>query len=77
MPDLVLAALILEACVLLALGPSRGWPRADTLSTLAPGAALVLALRLAVQGASRALIGLALLAALVAHVHDLARRRRP
>jgi hypothetical protein len=48
----------------------------DLVSMLAPGAALVLALRFALSGAGRAAIGMALLVALVAHVNDLVRRRQ-
>ena len=76
MADLVLAALGLEGLVLLAVGPRFGWARGGVLSMLAPGAALVLALRFALAGAGRAAIGVALLAALVAHVNDLVRRRQ-
>ncbi len=76
MADAVLAALVIEAALLLAMGPILGWPRAESLSALAPGAALVLALRFALQGAGRTAIGLALLCALAAHLNDLLRRRR-
>jgi hypothetical protein len=76
MADAVLAVLALEALGLLAFAPRVHVRRMDALSMLAPGAALVLALRFALQGSGVAPIGAALLLAMAAHVNDLLRRRR-
>lgn len=76
--DLILACLVLEAIALLAWRRWRGTGPtiADILALLLPGAFLVLALRVALTGGPWPLIPLALSAALVAHLADLARRFR-
>jgi NhaP-type Na+/H+ or K+/H+ antiporter len=76
--DIVLAVMLLEAGLLLAYrhrtrhGPSA----AELLSVLVPGVFLLLALRAALVGAGALLISACLLAALLAHVADIARRWR-
>jgi hypothetical protein len=74
--DVVLAALALEAVVLLLFGKRWQIGRVETLSALAPGTALVLALRFALEGRGAAAIGGALLLAMAAHVNDMLGRRR-
>jgi hypothetical protein len=76
--DFILALVVLEA-VLLGLRARRGGAPATArwLSPLAAGAALVLALRLALVDAAPALIGAALLAAGVAHLAGYAARWLP
>ena len=76
--DVILACLVLEAFALLAWRrfTGRGPRPGDVLAILLPGAFLVLALRFALTGAPWGLIPLALIGALAAHLHDLARRLR-
>lgn len=76
--DLILLCLVLEAVALLAWRRMRGTGPsiADIMALLLPGAFLVLALRVALTGGPWPLIPLALSAALVAHLADLARRFR-
>ncbi len=76
--DLILACLVLEALALLAWRRWRGTGPSvpDILALLLPGAFLVLALRVALTGGPWPLILLALSAALIAHLADLARRFR-
>lgn len=76
--DLILLCLVLEAVALLAWRRIRGTGPsiADIMALLLPGAFLVLALRVALTGGPWPLIPLALSAALVAHLADLARRFR-
>ena len=75
--DLILAVMLLEAVLLHRLGRNRGigWRWSDVLSGLLPGALLLLAVRGALLG-NAALMVLALLAALPAHLEDVARRLR-
>lgn len=76
--DLILLVLLAEAVVLLAWRRRTGRgpaPRA-VLALVLPGAALVLALRLALTGAWWGWIGLALFGALITHLYDLAQRSR-
>jgi uncharacterized protein (DUF983 family) len=76
--DLVLLVLAAEAC-LLALWhrrSGRGMAPLAILGLALPGAALVLALRFALTGAAWPWIALALVAALLAHLLDLALRLR-
>lgn len=76
--DLILAVLAIEAALLLAWRRRTGRgpaPRA-VLAMVLPGAALVLALRGALVGAWWGWIALALVAALAAHLFDLAQRWR-
>ncbi len=68
--DAILILTLLEGAVLLRRG------RLDLFVTLLSGLALMAALRLALAGADWAWLGLALLAALAAHIADLARRWR-
>jgi hypothetical protein len=74
--DIVLAVMLLEAGLLLAYrhrtrhGPSV----TEVLSVLVPGAFLLLALRGALVGAGVVLIAACLIAALLAHMADVARR---
>ncbi len=68
--DAILAATLLEGAFLLWRG------RIDLVVTLLSGLALMAALRLALAGAGWPWLGLALLAALVAHLVDLGRRWR-
>ncbi len=68
--DAILLLTALEAGALLLLR------RRDLLATLLAGAALLAALRLALAGAEWTWVALALLAALIAHLFDLARRWR-
>lgn len=76
--DAVLIAVALQAVVLVALArrTGRGVPPASLLATLAAGGFLLLALRSALIGAWWGWTGLALLAALVAHLVDLRLRWR-
>jgi hypothetical protein len=69
--DGILALTVLEGCFLVL------WRRrTDLLITLLAGLGLLAALRLALAGAAWPWLALALLAALAAHVADLARRWR-
>jgi hypothetical protein len=74
--DIVLAVMALEAGLLLAYRyrTRRGLSAAELLSVLVPGAFLLLALRGALVGAGASLIAACLVAALLAHVADVARR---
>jgi hypothetical protein len=69
--DAILVLVVLETGVLLLCR------RTDLLATLLAGLALMAAVRLAIAGADWRWLALALLAALVAHAFDLARRWRP
>lgn len=74
-----MAEWLVDAALLLT-GLEAGWlasrGRRDLLTTLAAGAALMLAVRLALAGAGPAWLALCLLASLAAHVFDLRRRWR-
>jgi len=74
--DLILAAMALEAIVLLALRWRFGGGVAPSglVANLLSGAGLLLALRLVLSGAALAPIAACLLLALAAHVTDLALR---
>lgn len=76
--DLILAAVALEAVLLLAYRrrTGRGIRPVGLLATLSAGAALLLALRAALIGAWWGWIALALSVALLAHLVDLAARWR-
>lgn len=76
--ELILALVLLEAAGLVALRRLRGTgpPLAATLTNLLSGAALLLALRAALVGSGWVSIALWLLAALAAHLGDLALRWR-
>jgi hypothetical protein len=76
--DAVLVAVVVQALALAlwARRTGRGVPPASLLATLAAGAFLLLALRTALAGEWWGWTGLALLAALVAHVVDLRLRWR-
>jgi len=53
---------------------ARGWPVPDAAFRLAPGALMIVALRLALTGAAWPWIALALAASFPAHLADLNRR---
>ena len=76
--DLILGLMLLEAGLLLAWRRLRGGGIAplDLLGNLAAGAALLLALRIALTGGSEVALALALAASLLGHLFDLARRWR-
>lgn len=76
--DLVLALMLVEALALLARRVlTTSGPRASALlANLAAGGLLLGAARLALSGASEALIGAVLIAAFAAHLYDLADRWR-
>ncbi|MCX8132502.1 MAG: hypothetical protein N3D18_00895 [Roseococcus sp.] len=76
--DLVLAALLVEACALWALArfAGRGPGLAPLLPFLLAGAAFALALRAALTGAGWGSVALPLLAAFAAHLWDIVRRWR-
>jgi predicted GNAT superfamily acetyltransferase len=76
--DVLLAGLVLEAAVLLALAQRsrRGIPARSLLATLLAGGLILCAWRLSVAGAWWGWVGLALAAALAAHIADLAQRWR-
>jgi hypothetical protein len=74
--DVVLAATVVEAALLLVIGRRLGLAPRAWLPFLAAGAALALAGRLAAGGGAVAAIGLALVASFIAHVWHLARLRR-
>jgi hypothetical protein len=70
--DIVLAAIVLEAGVLLAVlrhRPAR--LRAGILAMLAAGAALIITLRVSISGAEAPLLAACLLLSLLAHLTDL------
>ncbi len=77
--DLLLLVVALEAAALLAWSGLRGgFSPADFAFNLGAGAALMIALRMALGGSGDGWIGGALALALVLHLADLARRlRRP
>jgi len=77
--DLILALVALEALVLVVWRARTGGGLAaiDLLPNLAAGASLLAALRLALGDAAWHWIALCLVAALVMHLIDLARRWRP
>ena len=74
--DIVLTVMALEAGLLLAYRyrTRRGLSATDLLSVLVPGAFLLLALRGALVGAGASVIATCLVAALLAHLADIARR---
>ena len=76
--DLIVALVVLEALLLLALRArsGRGPTPGALLSNLAAGAALMLAVRAALTGAAWPAIAAWLLAALVAHLAEMAIRFR-
>lgn len=76
--DLILALIVVEAALLTLLHRRRGAgvPPAELLGQLASGAALLLALRSALVGASWTSTAAWLAVALVAHLVELARRWR-
>lgn len=78
MVDLLLGLVLLEAIALVvhARRTGRGVPPASLLATLAAGGFLLVALRAALSGGWWGWPGLALLAALVAHLVDLRLRWR-
>lgn len=76
--DFILVVMLLE-CIVLAIyrkRTGRGVAFVDMVAMLLAGAFLLLALRAALTGAPWSLIAAWLLAALVAHLVDLARRWR-
>ncbi len=73
--DTILVLVALEAVILVALARRSGRVRpAAILANLAAGAGLMVALRLALAGAAWPWIGLALAAALAAHLADICQR---
>jgi len=76
--DLLLAAVLVQGTALVAYAAltGRGVPPASLAATLASGWFLLLALRTALAGAWWGWTGLALIAALVAHLIDLRLRWR-
>lgn len=74
--DCILAGMAAEAIVLalLYIRRRRGVPPGALLPTLAAGAMLLLAMRLALAGAWWGWVSLSLLAALAGHVADLRQR---
>ena len=74
--DLIVALVVVEAAVLIALHRSRrrGPGAATVIAMLVPGVFLLLALRAALTAAPWTTIALWLAAALVAHLTDVARR---
>lgn len=78
MLDLVLAGIVVEAAVLLAVHrlTGRGLGRAALLPNLAAGGFLLLAARVGMGGAAWFWVSACLLAGLVAHVVDLRQRWR-
>ncbi len=74
--DVILALMVLEGIALVAYhrATGRGVAPAGLLATMLAGGCLLLALRVALTGASWHWIALLLAAALVAHVADLWRR---
>ena len=73
--DLILL-LILAECLLLAVWRRKGLRLGELLPNILSGAALMLALRCALVDADWAWVSLSLLAALLAHLVDLALRLR-
>lgn len=76
--DLILLVLAAEALLLLAWRrrTGRGLPPMALAGLVLPGVALVLALRAALTGAGWPFVAMALVAALAAHLFDLAQRLR-
>ncbi len=76
--DLILAGVVLEALVLLAVRrrSGRGPAPAALLASLAAGASLMLAVRLALSADAAAWIPACLIVSLLAHLADLALRWR-
>ena len=76
--DAILALLALEALLLITqrLTLHRGPACASSIANSLAGAGLLLAMRAAITNASFAVVGACLLAALVAHLADLATRWR-
>jgi hypothetical protein len=76
--EAILLLVLLEAAALLVWHrrTGRGLPPGELLPALLAGAGLLAAWRLAIAGAAWPWLGLALLAALLAHLADLARRWR-
>jgi hypothetical protein len=76
--DVVLAFVVLEACALFFLHRfvRQGPGLVPMLPTLAAGACLVVAVRLAMTGGTPVMLATALLGALVAHLADLGVRWR-
>ena len=74
--DIVLAVMVLEAGLLLAYRyrTRHGLSATELLSVLVPGVFLLLALRGALVGAGMVPIAACLIAALLAHIADIARR---
>jgi hypothetical protein len=75
--DLILVAIGLECAFLMWLGRLRGTGLPSWLPNLASGAALLIALRLALVDAHWSWISAALVFALLAHVFDLLHRFEP
>jgi len=75
--DVVLAVLVIEACVLLVRRKPNQRLRGvlDVLCALAPGAGLLLALRASLTGLDWPWIGFLITASFPFHLADLARRR--
>jgi hypothetical protein len=74
--DIILALTAAEATGIVLLHRSGHGPNLDVLVTLLSGVGLLVALRCALVGAWWGWIGLWLLVALVAHVVDLASRKK-
>lgn len=76
--DVIVLAMMVEGIVLAAVQArtGRGLGTRPLLTTLASGAALMLAVRAALVGAGWAVVSVCLLAGLVAHLVDLASRWR-
>jgi CBS-domain-containing membrane protein len=74
--DCILALMLIEliALVFMRRKSRRGLPLREVLASLCAGAALLCALRAALQGSPWQLISLWLIAALVAHLFDLSHR---
>lgn len=76
--DLILALVVLEGLLLLALRRLHGIPVRPLIANLLAGACLLLALRAALVDSAWPWIALALFGALVAHMVDIVGRwRRP
>lgn len=71
--DIILAVMLAEALWLVG---RRGWPIADALTLLLPGALLLLALRAALTQMDWHWIALPLMLSFPVHLADVARRRR-
>lgn len=71
--DIVLAFVLIEAVLVLALARAKSRPLTDALLVLTAGGFLFAALRAALAGAAKEWIALALLGALIAHAAWLAR----